>query len=323
MIKSLEARLEETTNMLETVLEETTLETTALKAQLKTKTDLLEAVQSKTTSSVQKETARKNNEVEVSLEKCKVCGFSSKSKVVMHQHMESRHKGVKVFKCLMCAAVLNSKESFKQHKVKHQKELDVVTFEHVCKECNISFGCREDQLQHLLDKHRPKNYKKHNSGHDMNIEECRNGPSCKWLKEGHCNFEHKEQPWKKVQHRRQRQATLQQSQKQQPRQQQQGKQHDRQQQQIRQTYPRQEQKKPACSNGPACKFLKENRCNFYHKQARHQMQHQRQSSGAWQQNAGSIQLRQCKFGSRCDKGRECGFLHLPTDFLQPHSGRRN
>ena len=47
MKKSLESRLEETTNMLETVLEETTAEITALKAQLKNKSDQLEAEKSK------------------------------------------------------------------------------------------------------------------------------------------------------------------------------------------------------------------------------------------------------------------------------------
>ena len=241
----------------------------------------------------------------------------------MHQHMESKHKGVRVFKCLMCAEVLNSKETFKQHKIKHQKELDVVTFEHVCKECNLSFGCSDDQLEHLLAKHRPKTYIGHNSGRDIETEECRNGPSCKWLNDGHCNFQHKEQPWKKVQRRKQKQPILQQSQKQQPMQQQKGKHHVRQQQQIKQHNPRLEHEKPACSNGPACKFLKENRCNFYHKQARHQGQHHRQPIGARQQSAESIQLRQCKFGSRCNQGRECGFLHLPTDFLPQQSGRRN
>ena len=245
VIKSLEARLEETTNMLETVLEENTSEITTLKAELKTKTDLLEAVQSERVPNAPNKSVRKNNDVEVELEKCKVCGFSSKSKLVMNQHMESRHKGVKVFKCLMCLQIFNSKESFKQHKAMHQRELDVITFKHICKECNISFGCREEQLEHLLDKHRPRNYVP-KSVHDTHPEECKNGKSCKWLKNGRCRYEHTEQPWKTVQPRRPRQLVTQQSLKKQPSQHQkqevmqQGKKHQqiRQQQQVRQQQSR-------------------------------------------------------------------------------------
>ena len=125
-----------------------------------------------------------------------------------------------MFKCLMCSQIFNSKESFKQHKAKHQKELDVITFEHICDECNISFECREEQLEHLLAKPRRRKDEVPKSGHDTNPDECKNGKSCKWLKNGRCRFEHNEQPWKTVQPRRQRQPATQQSPKKQPRQQQ-------------------------------------------------------------------------------------------------------
>ena len=201
MSKSLESRLEETTNMLETVLEETTSEITTLRAEPKTK------------SSFQNIPATKNNDIEVSIEKCKVCGYASKSKVIMNKHMESTHKGVNVFKCLMCKEVLQ-KKSYKQHMAKHQRELDVITFQHVCKECNKSFGSREDLLGHLLDKHRPEGYlpktaDMDNSGpeQDKEKEECQNGPSCKWFKESRCLFGHNNQSWKTVQSKRQKQLT--------------------------------------------------------------------------------------------------------------------
>ena len=61
MNKSLESRLEETTSMLETVLEETTNEITTLKSELKTKADLLEAIQSKTVSKTSTDTVNKKN----------------------------------------------------------------------------------------------------------------------------------------------------------------------------------------------------------------------------------------------------------------------
>ena len=101
-----------------------------------------------------KNTSRKENDLEISLEKCKVCGFSSNSRVVMNKHMTSKHSCVKVFKCLMCPLLSNSKQSFMEHKAKHQKELDVITMRDVCKDCNISFGSRDDYLEHLLEKHR-------------------------------------------------------------------------------------------------------------------------------------------------------------------------
>ena len=160
--KSLEAQLEETTSLLETAMDESASEITALKAELKTKTDLLEA-KSQNTLKSPKQNAQNTNEVEVSMEKCKSCGFSSKSKEVIKQHMMSRH-GVKirqqdVFRCLMCPEIFKDKQNFKKHKAEHQRELDVITFEHVCKECSLSFGSREDYLEHLLEKHRPKTYR--------------------------------------------------------------------------------------------------------------------------------------------------------------------
>ena len=71
----------------------------------------------------------------------------------MKKHMESRHNGVMVFKCLMCAEVLNSKVKYREHKAKHQRELDVITLKYVCMECNISFGSSDEELQHMLDEH--------------------------------------------------------------------------------------------------------------------------------------------------------------------------
>ena len=314
MNKSLESRLEETTSMLETVLEETTNEITTLKSELKTKADLLEAIQSKTLSKTSTNTVNKKNEVEVEIEKCKVCGYSSKSSVVMNKHMESRHNGVKVFKCLMCSEVLNSRDKYRQHKAKHQKELDVITFKHVCLECNISFGSSDEELQHMLDEHRPKHFnrKKSKPKQDEELEECQNGPSCKWLKQNRCMFEHTEQPveqpWKVVKSRRQKQQP-----RQLPRQHQQ-KEHPRQQQnkQIK------KQSLDACRNGPSCKFHKDNRCMFSHETKRQQIK-----SSDRKQYGQSSQLKPCKFGSRCDRVSECGFLHLAKDFLPAKGGKKN
>ena len=222
--KGLESRLQETTSMLETVLEESTAEITTLKASLKTKEDLLKAPQSELPPKAPKEASVHNNEVKIALEKCKVCGFSSKSKIVITQHMQIRHKGVKVFKCLMCPKISKSKESYREHKAMHQKELDVITFKYVRRMCNLCFGSTDEELEHMLEKHRRRQDAGHKSStvHDQDLDECKNGPRCKWLKNKSCNFKHSEQPWKTVQHRRQKQKFRQESQDhQQPRQQQQ------------------------------------------------------------------------------------------------------
>ena len=127
--------------------------------------------------------------------------------------MESTHKGVNVFKCLMCREVLQ-KNSYKQHMAKHQRELYVITFQHVCNECIKSFGSNEDMLGHLLDKHRPEGYRPKTAdidnpgpGQDKETEECQYGPSFKWFKESQCLFGHNNQSWKTVQSKRQKQLT--------------------------------------------------------------------------------------------------------------------
>ena len=235
------------------------------------------------------------------MEKCKSCGFSCKSKEVMKQHMTSRH-GVKLinhngFKCLMCTEVLMDKQSFMKHKADHQRELDVITFNDVCTKCSLSFGSREDYLEHLLEKHRPKQYNDKQTGlkKSKESEECENGPNCKWLKTDSCKFEHNKQPWSTVQNRMHKKQT---------------KQHQA--RVVEQSYAKTQATK-VCTNGPSCKFLKQDRCNFFHKEKRHQGKQVRQDtrSSAQQQSGGQSKLKPCKFGRNCDKGRNCGFLHLP------------
>ena len=50
---------------------------------------------------------------------------------------------------------------------------------------------------------------------------------------------------------------------------------------------------------------------------------ERQEGHGEKQHGPSDQLRPCKFGSKCNMGVRCGFLHLPSDFLPHQGGRRN
>jgi hypothetical protein len=168
-------------------------------------------------------------------------------------------------------------------------------------------------------------------------EACKNGQHCKYLKENRCSYlheEHNTQPWKKVQSRRQgRKLQHHQEERQGP----------PRRQQVQQELPRRpqfrQQQQEACRNGTRCSYHKENRCNFFHPSSRSQFkestQGRRKEAGrdiTHKQQAGvsdqhidgmSSRLRPCKFGNKCDKGVNCGFLHLPSDFLPNLGGRRN
>ena len=82
--KAIELQLEETTNLLETAMDESTAEITALKAEIRTKNGLIEALKLKNTTKPTNVAESKENEVKVDLEICKKCGFSTKSKTVMN-----------------------------------------------------------------------------------------------------------------------------------------------------------------------------------------------------------------------------------------------
>ena len=234
----------------------------------------------------------------------------------MKQHMETRHDMIliennKKYKCLMCAEVFKDKKTFSEHKAKHQSELDVITFNHVCKNCNLSFGTNDDYLEHLLQKHRPQQTKAKNTELEdvQEIEKCTNGPKCKYLKENRCNFGHNQQPWKTVQPRKQHIKKI-----------------HNQTNSVQQKETRHQQL-DACRNCPSCKYYKDKRCNFFHKQSnqrdtRQNMRHQSKDNSP-QGDVLSRPLRQCKYGNKCDKGMTCTFLHLPKDFFNQKGGKRN
>ena len=210
-----------------------------------------------------------------------------------------RH-GVKIsqekdHKCLMCHEVCIDKNSFKKKKAQHQKELDVITLDHVCKECSLSYGSREDLLEHMLEKHRPKEWKGVNRlSNAQELKECENGPKCRWLKNNKCKFEHNIQPWKTGQTKSHQKKLNQQK----PPKKTQHKNTHQTSHDHKQYFP--PKGKPVCDNGPSCKYLKEDRCKFVHKESKHQGKQQRQETSitAHQQGAGTIKLKQCKFGKQ-------------------------
>ena len=106
-------------------------------------------------------------------------------------------------------------------------------------------------------------------GHDIDQDECKNGPLYWYFKNNKCNFKHSqsyELPWKKVERRRQGRQ-LQQGQRQPQGQQQRPGHHNqqgqRQQQQPKKQFSQQQTRQESikCKNGPRCSFLMDNRCS--------------------------------------------------------------
>ena len=193
----------------------------------------------------------------------------------------------------------------------HQKELDIITFKHVCKDCNLAFGDSDDLLEHLVSEHRHRQpAKQYNRIYPKDIrskevEDCSNGPSCKYLQDNRCNFRHTELPWKTAKPRRQRQDIQKHKQE--------HNQNNKKQQDV-------------CRNGYSCKYKKNNRCIFIHEEARKQHTNQStrktHSSSGQDKSESQSHLRPCKFGNRCNQGMSCDYLHLAKDFLPMKGGRR-
>ena len=222
-----------------------------------------------------------------------------------------------------------------------------------CPKCKVSFKTKEDIFKHanncneviepfmcnkcnceLISK---VGLKKHTTrcqgiaGHEIEQDECRNGPSCSFLKNNKCNFKHtqpNELPWKKVERRRQGRQPQQGQQQRQGHHNQQGQSRPQQpQNQVMQQQKRKETIK--CKNGPRCSFFRDSRCLFLHETPKQQYGQPRQDCrqqsrrGAQNKNVPAVQVKPCKFGSRCDKGMSCEYLHLAKDFLPVKGGRRN
>ena len=161
-------------------------------------------------------------------------------------------------------------------------------------------------------------------------EACKNGSKCRYHRENRCNFSHEEssqEKWEKVHPRRPRQFKSNNNKvRQDPRprsvQRQEPRQHMKEsRQEVREPRQKDRESKQDCRNGKSCIYHKYNKCNFLHEQPSKAPQKRLGDDGM--HRGPSDQLKQCKFGHKCDKGVRCGFLHLPSDFLPQQGRRRN
>ena len=235
------------------------------------------------------------------LHSCKACNATFNRKSSLDKHSKENHESVD---CNKCNTTFKSQSDVYSHANRCSEVIDPL----MCDICNSELISKAGLKKHMEKCKKDKNERK---------EKCKNGQSCQYHKENRCNFEHDktgEETWTKVQHKRQgRQQKQSSNQKQQ------------QQQKPRQKTPHNEHIKDECRNGPSCIFLKHNRCNYGHKQSRHDRQgfSKQNSTGAQKLSGPSSNLRPCKFGNKCSQGMKCTFLHLPKDFLPQQGGGRS
>ena len=291
-----------------------------------------------------------------SLHACHICNEVFTNKAAMRNHVNKHLKNELEYTCRVCKKVFKSIEEAKDHAIKACGSIYVKDAVEVskkpenpqekhetydCDKCKTNFKSQEDVYSHankcdkiigpfMCDNCNRELISK--AGLTKHIEKChgdkpsqsehgKNGPNCRFLKAKRCLFRHdqrQEEPWTLIQQKRQRRQVQAPSQ------------HKKFQQQHRQAKHQQQrqsaQQKSVCRNGPGCIFLKHNRCNFKHienrQEARTTADKQSRSSAPHRSGLQST-LRQCKFGNKCDKGSNCSFLHLPSDFLPKQGGRRN
>ena len=91
-----------------------------------------------------------------------------------------------------------------------------------------------------------------------------------------------------------------------------------------------------CKNGVSCRFLKENRCHYYHEVAaqhegpwvevqsrrKRQERHQSQATGVSTPSGRLSDVKNCRDWDKCDRGRWCKFQHYKKNFSLGTSNRR-
>ena len=129
--------------------------------------------------------------------KCNKCNFVSKNRVLLGEHKEKAHKG---FKCTRCSVVSPDMESFKNHREKdHGDPRYALNFK--CTPCNESYRSGDDLMEHMSQVNLTESQRKghglfkYPSYHESNNDRkplCRNGPQCFYLRQGRCNFFHRQ-----------------------------------------------------------------------------------------------------------------------------------
>ena len=265
--------------------------------------------------------------------KCSVCGVECRNKSKLKTHIDKYHS----FKCNKCDAKFETKESLSNHsKHNHKDNTDEnKTVKYICNNCEKTFSTNNNLSDHLT---QPKHqeFKCNTCGKQMQTK----GDLINHMKKNHgqppvimldesvvykCNvcsntYESKNDwrdhlsgtvcPYKPP-------NPLEQS----------GRINNNTNDTIRPS----NNQIPECRNGLSCKYLRNNRCNFYHaiseqpytsdngrqwEQVNYHRRNQRNSDrqSRVSSHASSGGVRWCRYGDTCNKGRVCQFRHYDLDF---------
>ena len=84
--------------------------------------------------------------------KCEKCKFASKNRVLLEEHKDTKHKGIR---CTRCDVVSQDMESFKKHgEQQHSYPGYALNFK--CTPCKESYKSNDDLMEHMSKVHLTK-----------------------------------------------------------------------------------------------------------------------------------------------------------------------
>jgi uncharacterized C2H2 Zn-finger protein len=220
--------------------------------------------------------------------RCKRCGKVCKTERLLRDHIKENHNNTTI-PCTECTAKFTVRHALRQHMstVHNEKELmanytDVVSYK--CNVCEKLYESRRDLTSHINKDHIDVDCTKCLTTFKSWDDVYKHANMCSELtpviKCNNCNREllnksalrsHKTEC-----HGREEVAT--------------------------------------CRNGDSCRFLRNNRCNYYHAVAR-------QPSGGQVRPVSTPGVQLCRYKDRCNRGRFCPYKHYDQDFPRLNSNR--
>ena len=217
-------------------------------------------------------------------DKCPNCEYLAIHKGDLKKHIQKKHR---IFDCMLCPLKFKSLKEYNVHRETHLEEMSLC---YTCNKCNKRFKYKVEMIAHMVHPctvqetlKEPNKISNGNSNHI--VDTCSKCDKCKCTK---CK------------------VTTSSNESISPH--------------INSIH-RQEKDAPLCRHGPSCRFLKQNRCNFFHPEAA------QPEGGRWQK-VGPRRPRQqqkqghgplpdvlegnvlwCSWEDKCCKGRFCKFKH--------------
>ena len=228
--------------------------------------------------------------------KCDKCSKTFMNAKILEDHVtKCKQSESKKLRCIVCKHTTDNEADMNRHYEEKHINNEEITFV-------------ESQPKSISVTNQPK------PKHQI---KCRNGPLCRYLKEDRCTFLHEEAGKESVPRREpQPRREDQQRRSSQPWREGQPRREDRQRrpsQPWREDQPRREDQQRRATH------------SWREDQPWREVQSRRREAAPRREahrNTPNNMIKQCRFGSRCDKGVFCSFLHLAKDFLSLPAERR-